>query len=34
MKGDERILGDVIFVEKVLNESQENFERKYKFEAH
>ena len=33
MKGDERILGDGNFVEKILKESQENFERKYKIEA-
>jgi len=33
MKGDERILGDGNFVEKVLNEAQESLERKYKLEA-
>jgi REP element-mobilizing transposase RayT len=33
MKGDERILGDGDFVEKVLNEARENLERKYKFKA-
>jgi len=33
IKGDERILGDGNFVEKVLKESQENFERKYEIEA-
>jgi REP element-mobilizing transposase RayT len=33
MKGDERILGDENFVEKVLNEAQESLERKYKLDA-
>ena len=33
MKGDERILGDGDFVEKVLNEACESLERKYKLEA-
>jgi putative transposase len=34
MKGDERILGDGDFVEKVLNEARESLERKYKLKAH
>ncbi len=33
MKGDERILGDGNFVEKVLKEAGESLERKYKLEA-
>ena len=33
MKGDERILGDGDFVEKVLKGAEEKLERKYKFEA-
>ncbi len=33
MKDDERILGDGDFVEKVLKESQKNFEHKYEIEA-
>jgi hypothetical protein len=33
MKGDERILGDGDFVEKVLKNAEEQLERKYKFEA-
>ncbi len=33
MKGDERILGDGDFVEKVLSEARESFDRKYKIEA-
>jgi len=33
MKGDERILGDGNFVEKVLNEARESLEFKYKLEA-
>ena len=33
MKGDERILGDVNFVEKVLNGARESLELKYKLEA-
>ncbi len=33
IKGDERILGDGNFVEKVLNEACESLERKYKLEA-
>ena len=33
MKGDERILGDGDFVEKVLNEARESLERKYTLEA-
>ncbi len=33
LKGDERILGDGDFVEKVLKESRENFKRKYKIKT-
>jgi len=33
IKGDERILGDGDFVEKVLNEARESLDRKYTLEA-